>query len=49
MSDFQEEFEIDDIIIEFVRDRPPLHHANVYTESDERYWDKLQKNTGIQS
>lgn len=49
MGDFEEALDIDDTIIEFVRDRPPLHHANVYSESDEQYWDTLQKNTGIQS
>lgn len=53
MGEFKEILDVDDmfngILIEEMKIRPSLHYTDIYTGSDEKQWDEIQKNTGIQS
>lgn len=53
MGEFKEMLDVDDMVnellIEEIKTRPQLHYTDTYTESDEKQWDEIQKNTGIQS
>lgn len=53
MDSPKENFDVDDIlnktVIDCVKEYPSLHYTNVFTESDEKCWDEIAKNTGLQS
>lgn len=40
---------LDKLLIDQVKAYPSLYYTDTYSESDEHYWDGIQKNTGMQS
>lgn len=40
---------VDKLLIDCVKNCPSLHNTDIYSTSDEREWDKIQKSLGIHS
>lgn len=41
--------EMDELLVNCIREHSSLHYAKEYSESDEIIWDKIAKEIGIQS
>ena len=40
---------VDKLLIDCVKQRPPLYNTDIYSEADENEWDEIQNMLGIQS